>query len=61
VEGIAFAEDNLRSQFVGRDVRLFIASSETDYYSAGIQAKEYDGLTATGLSLGGERMPKPCI
>jgi predicted alpha/beta superfamily hydrolase len=47
------AEDELRSQFVGRDVRLFIASSGTDYYAAGIQAKEYDGLTATGLSLGG--------
>lgn len=45
-------DDGFRSQFAGRDVRLFTSALGEEVLSAAISRRAYDGLTATGLSLG---------
>jgi predicted alpha/beta superfamily hydrolase len=45
-------DEDFRNQFVGRDVRLFVTSSGTEYIVPALQTKNYEGLTSSGLSLG---------
>jgi pimeloyl-ACP methyl ester carboxylesterase len=45
-------DDTFRESFAGLDVKLFNAIVGTEYLSAAIQSNAYDGVEATGLSLG---------
>ncbi len=43
-----------RSQFVGRDIKLFTSAQGTEVLSLALKKRAYDGLTVFGLSLGAE-------
>ena len=45
-------DENFINGFAGRDVRLFLSVEGTEMLSAALQAKGYEGLTVSGLSLG---------
>jgi hypothetical protein len=45
-------DDDFRSGFAGREVKLFLSVQGTEMLSAAFQNRAYDGLEVIGLSLG---------